>query len=149
MDTNKNANDQKAAILAALVAFVGQRGGIDPRNYGSWKDYRQEQRQVTRDAHDFRELLRQVSWRSDVGADELRRAFKAAYSGRLTLEDDGTLSYCTGQYFPTEYRRAACAVLASALWEVTRERLPNDTACDLRLHFRKLFGARIAERYFN
>jgi hypothetical protein len=31
------------------------------------------------------------------------------------------IDYCTGQYFPTEYRRAACAVLASALWEYTRE----------------------------
>lgn len=31
------------------------------------------------------------------------------------------VGYCTGQYFPTEYRRAVCAVLASALWDYVRE----------------------------
>lgn len=35
--------------------------------------------------------------------------------------DVATVDYCTGQYFPTEYRRAVCAVLASALWDYTRE----------------------------
>jgi hypothetical protein len=34
------------------------------------------------------------------------------------------LDYCTGQYFPTEYRRAACAVLASALWSAKRDNMP-------------------------
>lgn len=27
------------------------------------------------------------------------------------------LDYCTGQYWPTEYRRAVCAVLRTALWD--------------------------------
>jgi hypothetical protein len=31
------------------------------------------------------------------------------------------IDYCTGQYFPTEYRKAVCAVLASALWAKYRE----------------------------
>lgn len=31
------------------------------------------------------------------------------------------IDYCTGQYFPTEYRRAACAVLSAAIWAWWRE----------------------------
>lgn len=30
------------------------------------------------------------------------------------------IDYCAGQYWPTEYRRATCAVLASAIWEYWR-----------------------------
>ncbi len=33
-----------------------------------------------------------------------------------------TIEYTTGQYMPTEYRKAVCAVLASALWEYTRDK---------------------------
>jgi hypothetical protein len=63
------------------------------------------------------------------------------------------LDYCTGQYWPTEYRRAACAVLASALWAYQRDNLKPDPDCRpgdvLRAHFRKEFGRRIANRWFN
>lgn len=83
------------------------------------------------------------------------------------------IDYCTGQYFPTEYRRAVCAVLASALWYYTREHcMPTvgtapcgsgkaeaDKYFDgkkavsagdwLRAHFRNEFGRGIAARWFS
>lgn len=31
------------------------------------------------------------------------------------------VDYCTGQYFPTEYRKAVCAVLSSAIWAWKRD----------------------------
>ncbi len=85
------------------------------------------------------------------------------------------IEYDCGQYFVTEYRRAACAVLASALWEYTREhcmpppmpgapgedryysgfvgREKSPTAMSagdwLRAHFAQMFGRGIASRWFN
>lgn len=83
------------------------------------------------------------------------------------------IEYTTGQYFPTEYRRAACAVLASALWAYARENMPKPngkiTRFDsegeflsehdniegktpgdwLRAHFARRFGRNIAARWFN
>lgn len=32
------------------------------------------------------------------------------------------IDYCTGQYWPTEYRRAVCSVAASTLWDWVRSR---------------------------
>ena len=40
-----------------LCKFVDQRPGIEPLNYGSWRDYRRESAEVTRDRRDFYELF--------------------------------------------------------------------------------------------
>ena len=127
---------RKQAILAALDKFVRQRAGLEFGNYGDVTSYRAEQRSITKDLHHYRELERYVTWRDSITADMLLAAARDAYSGRLTLNDnratydDGSIyfaygvEYCTGQYFPTEYRRAACAVLASAIWAAMRADMP-------------------------
>lgn len=50
---------------------------------------------------------------------------QAARGGRISIteRDDGTVAvdYCTGQYFQTEFRADVACVLASALWDWTRE----------------------------
>jgi hypothetical protein len=147
-------------ILDLLSAFAAQRPGLEFGNYGDVSAYRSEVRAITKDLHTFRTLLAAVTWRTSIGEEELRAAFRNAFSGRLTLTDrpDGsvTLDYCTGQYFPTEYRKAACAVLASALWAYQRETLNANTddrryeslGDELRQSFRKEFGRGIASRYF-
>ena len=178
-------NTEKQAILDALNRFVNQRSGMDPRNYGDWKSYRQESRSVTKDLHNYRTLRGAVGWRDSITADDLKAAFRA-YSGRLTVKDisakydDGSiywafsLDYCTGQYFPTEYRKAACAVLASALWDCKRKDMPEPLTREgpdgsrttylfhgsskspdalsagdwLRASFRREFGRGIASRWF-
>jgi hypothetical protein len=121
-----SAPDEKAQILFALGKFIRQRSGIDPRNYISHgmddagrKAYRAEARSITRDYQHARALLAAVRMRS-ISAENLKSAFTRAYSGRLSW--NGTeLNYCTGQYFPTEYRRAVCAVAATALWAYWRD----------------------------
>ncbi len=149
-----NKRDQ---ILQLLSAFASQRPGLEYDNYGDPTSYRSEMRSITADLHTFRRLLAAVSWRSSIGEPELREAFKHAYSGRLTLEDrpDGKLAldYCTGQYFPTEYRKACCAVLAAALWDhaatdLDKREYPN-VVSHLREEFRKEFGRGIQSRYFD
>jgi hypothetical protein len=124
---------ERDQILDALERWINQRPGLDPRNYGDgiegWRNYRNEARRIARQLHDARTLLAAVRWRTSIGVDELKAAFKGAYSGRLTLKEGSNcvphLDYCTGQYWPTEYRAAACAVLASALWAYTRANMPT------------------------
>lgn len=165
---------RKQRILDALGAFVRQRAGLEFGNYGDVKAYRAEQRSITRDRHVAEKLIGQVTWRG-ISADDLIAAARSAYSGRLSIEEqaDGRVrvSYCTGQYLPTEYRRAVCVVLAAALWAYVRDKCmpaplhqsdgravfphidggkrtqsPGDW---LRAYCRREFGAAIARRFFD
>lgn len=115
----------KATICAMLYTWIQQRPGLEFGNYGDLSAYRSELRRITRQLHDARQLLRAVEL-SGISAEMLAESFRA-FSGRLRLREDTRkpgrwiLDYCTGQYWPTEYRAAACAVLASALWSYKRE----------------------------
>lgn len=175
---------RKQAIMAALDKFVAQRPGLEFGNYGDVKAYRAEMRSITRDRHDYNTLARAVERSDSITADMLIEASRHAYGGRLTgtlkphpgLQGlDGLprvprceITYVTGQYFPTEYRKAAAAVLAAALWAHVRENcMPTPTlhhnsetgetlhrynglrAGDwLRAYFRREFGRSIANRWF-
>lgn len=153
--------DRREQILHALDVFARQRPGLDARNYISdWRDqegrraYFREMRSITRDLHDFRALLAQVAWRTSITADDLRAGFRA-YSGRLTLHEreDGSvaLDYCTGQYFPTEYRKAACAVLGAVLFDYFRACCASSgkpfDGNDIRKQARLGLGARLQRRW--
>jgi hypothetical protein len=121
----------KIQILALLRAHINSRPGLEFANYGDMKLYRAEARSIARQKRDALTLLRAVEWRDSLTAAHLVDGFRA-FSGRLKLEtrDDGThaLSYCVGQYYPTEYRAAAAAVLASVLWDLMRESMPKPAA---------------------
>lgn len=147
--------ETKQAILAALRAFFEQPPGLDPRNYGSLASYYAEQRAIARDLRDARKLLDAVA-ASDISATDLLAAAPSTYSKRLSLhwrDDALTVEYQTGQYWPTEYRRAVCAVLAHALWEYVREKHEPPAGVRkgdwLRQYFRREFGHELAHRYFD
>jgi hypothetical protein len=55
------------------------------------------------------------------------RGYSRAVPGGVSLD------YCTGQYWPTEYRAAVCAVLASLLWAHAREHMPAPSAYRVEL----------------
>lgn len=162
MSQTQTDHDRRERILSALMKFARQRPGIDPRNYfETWRDsegvkaYRREVREVTADLADLREIMKSVRWRENVTAGDLIRATRA-YSGRLLIIEDSEsdavcIEYCTGQYFPTEYRKACCAVLASALWDYQRSICADvpDRGDVLRARFAREFSRRIARRYFN
>jgi hypothetical protein len=79
------------------------------------------------------------------------------------------VDYCTGQYFPTEYRKAVCAVLSQAIWNWTSAHaMPAPTLHHnsetgetvqrfkglrvgdyLRASFKREFGRGMASRWFN
>ena len=138
--------NRKQEILETLDAWVNQRPGLDPREYGcdieGWRStetaaYRRELATIRRDLHDYRTIRNEITRRDSITADDIIAAFPRAFSGRLELRDisahydDGStyyaykLDYCVGQYWPTEYRKAATAVLVSAWWEATRKDCPD------------------------
>jgi len=161
-------NTERTAILDALRAWINQRPGLEFGNYGELQAYRSEQRRIAKQKQQALILLDAVEY-SDADAEMLKRSFRA-FSGRLAW-DGKKLDYCTGQYWPTEYRAAACAVLAAALWEqahmampkpdgkITRTHGPFTTEHDnidgmtpgdwIRRHFRRRFGASIQRAWFD
>lgn len=162
---------RKANIIAALRAFARQRPGLEYGNYGDPVAYRAEMRSILKYLHHAETLLANVAWRDSITADKLIHAAQHAYSGRLTIVEKGdkvAIDYCTGQYWPTEYRAAVCAVLSAALWDYFRDNMPegqlvhNSETGDtfkryqgmragdyLRHTARREFGRSIASRWFN
>lgn len=135
-------------VIVALADFAAQNSGIDYRNYYStWADkdgiraYRADSREISKAWGEFKRFL-QVAAADGVTDAHVIEAGQRAFSGRLTwkiepakihrktakggevvtAETRGRWDYCTGQYFPTEYRRAACAVLDEAIRAVRRSR---------------------------
>lgn len=140
----------KEQIIALLDAWIRQRPGLDYGNYGDPVAYRAEVRSIGQDLQHARTLLRAVEL-SLMPVECLIDGFRA-FSGRLSLIETPkgyALDYCTGQYWPTEYRSAACAVLASALWDHYRDGLPAGSGDKLRAKFKRQFGRTIANRWFN
>lgn len=121
---------RKQALIDALQRFVAQRPGLEFANYGDVALYRAEMRSITKDRHHAETMLASVAWRDSITADTILEASKHAFSGRLTITEPSpgrfVLDYCTGQYWPTEYRRAVCSVLSSALWDYWRDCLAPD-----------------------
>ena len=156
----------KEQRISALYTWIHQRPGLEYGNYGDWKAYQSELRSIRKDLHHARQLLRSVEL-SGITGEELLKAF-SAYSGRMTWNGK-ELEYCTGQYWPTEYRRVVCAIAAQALWHYKREhcmpkpvlmhnsetgetveRYQDLRAGDwLRQSFRREYGRGIQQRWFD
>ncbi len=166
MNTTETRKASKAAIMQALREFTLQRPGLEFGNYGDVAIYRAESRRITKQAHDAMALLRYVDWHDSITADDLRSAMSDG--GRLSLVegDNGVaVDYCTGQYFPTEYRADVCRVMSSLLWRWLRSNIAASGAFRVTEHgnsepmpvtreqiqkaARREFGAPIAKRWFN
>lgn len=150
---------EKQAIIYAIDKFIRQRSGLEFVNYGDIVPYRAEIRRIARDKRDAERLLAFVAIRDTITAEMLIQAAKSSYAGRLSIvERNGKvdIDYCVDQYFPTEYRKAAAAVLASAIWDWTRvfcnigDRIYNGKSGGdwLRSHFRREFGRGMQSRWF-
>lgn len=145
----------KQQLIEALRRFINQRSGIKWDNYasGDFKASREafmsDYRPILRHGRHARELLRAVELRDSITAEHLVEATRA-YAGRLQFVENGQgvhVEYTTGQYFPTEYRNAACAVLASALWAYWRPECK--TGEEISKQARKEFGSAIARTWFS
>lgn len=140
----------RTQLIQALDAFIESRPGFEPVNYaGAPEAYRADYRRAYQHLKDARALLRAVTWRDGIDAEALARAkhhridFKPSATGN-TVEID----YCTGQYYPTEYRAAACATLSSALWNYFRDCCGCDTGDKIRDMARRELGRALTRRWF-
>lgn len=141
---------KKETVIKALRAFIAQRSGIEYGNYGERDAFMGDYRPILRAGRDARVLLAAVSGRDDITAERIIEATRA-YSWRLQLIEKGesvAIDYTTGQYFQTEYRNAACAVLAQALWDYA-VRQGYASGNEVRKWARAEFGRGIANRWFN
>ena len=146
-------NSLRQNILHALTVFVKTRPGLDFGNYGDVSAYRSEMRSITKDRAQALDLLSAVAWRESITAEMIIDAAKHSFSGRLSIvpavENNGVrIEYCAGQYYPTEYRRAVCSVLSSALWDYWREN-GCATGDDIRKTASRELSRSIARRWFN
>ena len=145
----------KSAVISAMIRFINQRPGLEFANYGDVDAYRHDSSRVTRDKHLAHRLVNYVMQRDSITAADIIEASKRAYAGRLQIDQisqDGQefeVNYCTGQYFPTEYRRAAACVLACAIWERLREDSPGTDADHIRKAARRELGRTLAREFFN
>lgn len=116
---------EKPAVFEALKRFINARPDLDPANYGcrieqlrySTREQRisarsamvGDLRSIQRDGTRARKALAEAQ-RYPFNPEAMADAFKRAFSGRLSW-DGHKLTYCAGQYYPTEYRAAAATVL--------------------------------------
>jgi hypothetical protein len=140
--------------IQLLRDFAHQRPNLNFADYGDVKAYRSESREIIKDLHDFNELFSLAFTRID-NLNEQLTDYLTKSSGRLTLEN-GKLQYCTGQYFPTEYRAAANRVLADLIFadyrEETNSNDPNKvyaTGHEIRKAISRKVSRRVMKNYFN
>jgi hypothetical protein len=126
------------SAISQLAAFAAQNSGLEFGNYGDLRAYKSEQRSISEDWRRFKQAL-YVAAIEGVTDAEVIAAAPSAFSGRLSwvskdylrekhsIDTDYTprWSYCTGQYFPTEYRKAAATVLEYATRAVKQARPPE------------------------
>lgn len=99
--------------LVTIVAFASQNPRLDFRDYGDVAAYRSDSRRITSSWHDVNKAVNSCRIHGVTDAD-VKQAADGAFSGRLSFNGDGSIDYCAGQYWPTEYRAAAAAVLEYA-----------------------------------
>lgn len=139
----------KNELLGLLYTFINKRPQLEFGNYGCRIAYRSEIRSITRQRADALKLLRAIELRDSITAADII----AAFTGRLTLGTNKgklCLDYCTGQYWPTEYRAAVARLASSLLWSYWWS---NCSSADVAHYIRKTakgeFGRGIASRWFN
>lgn len=126
--------------ICALVDYAAQNPGLDLRNYGDDRAaYRSEARAIQKDWHRVKLALCDCADLGITDADVIKTA-PSAFAGRLewttahgSADASGVVwprwEYMTGQYWPTEYRKAVATVLETAAKLKRQSREPARRAC--------------------
>lgn len=134
----------KQQLVTALLAFTDQRSGIEWCNYTTREDFMEDYNGILRHGRIARQLLHWINWHESITADDILQQC----TSRLTIEPNGSLDYCAGQYWPVEYRQAVCRMCASVIWSYFRDKCNCTTADQIRSAARKEFGRGIAQSFF-
>lgn len=126
---NRNITPQSHPVICALLDYAAQNPGLEFANYGQGtagvKAYMQESRSISAQWRKVKQTL-ECGLACGIQDDDILDAAPFAYSGRLEIDRTGKINYCTGQYWPTEYRAAVCAVLADAV-RIRQKKLAEKT----------------------
>ncbi len=147
-----------------ITNFAQQKPKLDTNDYfEDYKDtsgiraYNEEKRNIQRSLKEFNELMKLAVERIGIDKFEVElKEYLSTTSGRLELKN-GKLTYCVGQYFPTEYRPAAARVLANVIWADYRDEKKADgtavynTAPEIRtaIYNRRILTRNTFKNYFN
>lgn len=147
--TTASRDSLRQSILATLQSFINMRPNLEPRNYiSSWDDhggraaYCADSRKITQHFKDACAMLRYVESRPSITGQDLQNVL----CNRLTYTPGRGLDYTTCQYWPIEYRAAACRALASAIWNDLRDDASDGDS--IRKAARRALGRSIAGRWF-
>jgi len=139
--------------LDALRAFIASRSGISARDYSDRQSFMSDYRRILRDGRDARVMLRYLELAARNAAEAGRPMLLPQGVNRLAWRDR-CWDFTPGQYYPTEYRAAACRWLAAAIeahWDIPCRAGDNFNLgrrdAILRTA-RNAFGRAIAERWF-
>ena len=132
--------EQANLVFEALRKFINEKPELERANYGcdpgqfsytsrkQWIEacqaYRSELRSIQKDGTRARKALREAM-QYPFNAAIMAESFGRAFSGRLSWNGH-ELEYTTGQYYPTEYRKAAASVLELYVSEVKPKFLPEN-----------------------
>lgn len=109
--TDLDRRKEDFPAFRALLDYAAQNPGLDYRNYGEPGPYRSELRSIGKDWERVQNLARAAIGLGVTDAEIIAKGPRA-FSGRLTWNGK-EWDYCTGQYWPTEYRKAVAAILDS------------------------------------
>ncbi len=101
-------------LLDALAVFIRQRPGFNSHNYDSPQMLAADVYVATRDLRDAEEMLR-VLRRSSIPFDASRIQALMETSDRLNWTETEGFDFTPSQYWPMEFRAAACRALARIL----------------------------------
>lgn len=139
----------KQTVADKLIDFVTKRPGFNPELYNSVSSYKRDRLVAYSARNDFNALLRLV--KSVTGDDKdldsslVKHALKSG--GRLLWNEEAEQwDYCPGQCFSTEYRGAACNLLARVIWSAMCD--DYDNADELRMRLKKILRRSIIKSYF-
>jgi hypothetical protein len=116
--TPADIHAEQFPAFRALLDYAAQGPGLDYGNYGEPTSYNSELRSIGKDWERVCNLAREAV-RLGVTDAEVIECAKHSFSGRLVWNGSGW-DYCTGQYWPTEYRKAVAAVLDRAVHDRKR-----------------------------
>ncbi|RJQ46849.1 MAG: hypothetical protein C4534_02045 [Gaiellales bacterium] len=106
------APETKDEAYTVFDRWIRRRPGLDWRDKAGIAAYNSEVRAIGKQRIRALKALQDFArpW-NEYSPELLIEASQRAYSGRLSFDHKGQIEYTAGQYWPTEYRQAAAAVL--------------------------------------
>lgn len=134
-----NIQEKRQELLDDLTNFVMTRPRFEPELFGCYADYKREWRESLRDRDDALRMIRFIENHESITFKDIVQHF----GSRLRYVEN-ELDYIPNQYYPAEYRAAACSMLSNIIftWMIGCSYNPKSFA-------KKVFGKSLGVRWFS